>query len=192
MLKEKGGTNMQDILFVSHCVLNIASKVVMYNEAEMAAEEDLRRRFVSRAVSQGVQLVQLPCPEFIMYGSRRWGHVSEQFDTPYFRSQCRKLLEDYMLQIKEYLSNDRFRILGIVGIDGSPSCGVDYTCYGIWGGNLSDRDDLNACIATSRLGTGRGILMDEFHKLLKEQNVDVPMVGLFADEPEKIMALLEK
>ena len=75
MLKEKGGISMQDIIFVSHCVLNIASKVVMYNEAEMAAEEDLRRRFVSKAVSQGVQLVQLPCPEFIMYGSRRWGHV---------------------------------------------------------------------------------------------------------------------
>ena len=183
---------MQDIIFVSHCVLNIASKVVMYNEAEMAAEEDLRRRFVSKAVSQGVQLIQLPCPEFIMYGSRRWGHVSEQFDTPYFRNQCRKLLEDYLLQIREYLSNDRFRILGIVGIDGSPSCGVDYTCYGNWGGNLSDRDDLNACIATSRLGTGRGILMDEFAKLLKEQGLDVPMVGLFADEPEKIMGLLEK
>lgn len=183
---------MQDIIFVSHCVLNIASKVVMYNEAEMAAEEDLRRRFVSKAVSQGVQLIQLPCPEFIMYGSRRWGHVSEQFDTPYFRSQCRKLLEDYLLQIREYLSNDRFRILGIVGIDGSPSCGVDYTCYGNWGGNLSDRDDLNACIATSRLGTGKGILMDEFSRLLKEQGLDVPMVGLFADEPEKIMGLLEK
>lgn len=183
---------MQDIIFVSHCVLNIASKVVMYNEAEMAAEEDLRRKFVSKAVSQGVQLIQLPCPEFIMYGSRRWGHVSEQFDTPYFRSQCRKLLEDYLLQIKEYLSNDRFRILGIVGIDGSPSCGVDYTCYGNWGGNLSDRDDLNACIATSRLGTGKGILMDEFSRLLKEQGLDVPMVGLFADEPEKIMGLLEK
>lgn len=183
---------MQDIIFVSHCVLNIASKVVMYNEAEMAAEEDLRRKFVSKAVSQGVQLIQLPCPEFIMYGSRRWGHVSEQFDTPYFRSQCRKLLEDYLLQIREYLSNDRFRILGIVGIDGSPSCGVDYTCYGNWGGNLSDRDDLNACIATSRLGTGKGILMDEFSRLLKEQGLDVPMVGLFADEPEKIMGLLEK
>ena len=183
---------MQDIIFVSHCVLNVASKVVMYNEAEMAAEEDLRRRFVSKAVSQGVQLVQLPCPEFIMYGSRRWGHVSEQFDTPFFRSQCRRMLEDYMLQIREYLSNDRFRILGIVGIDGSPSCGVDYTCYGTWGGNLSDRDDLNDCIATSRLGTGKGVLMDEFSKLLKEQGIDVPMVGLFAEEPEKIMALLEK
>ena len=183
---------MQDIIFVSHCVLNIASKVVMYNEAEMAAEEDLRRKFVSKAVSQGVQLIQLPCPEFIMYGSRRWGHVSEQFDTPFFRSQCRKLLEDCIFQIKEYLSNDRFRILGIVGIDGSPSCGVDYTCYGNWGGNLSDRDDLNDCIATSRLGAGKGILMDEFAKLLKEQGIDVPMVGLFADEPEKIMNLLEK
>lgn len=182
---------MQDIIFVSHCVLNTASKVVMYNEAEMAAEEELRRKFVSRAVSGGVQLIQLPCPEFILYGSRRWGHVSNQFDTPFFRSQCRKLLEDYILQIREYLSNDRFRVLGIVGIDGSPSCGVDYTCYGNWGGNLSDRNDLNECIATARLGAGKGVLMDEFSGLLHERGIDVPMVGLFADEPEKILSLLD-
>lgn len=182
---------MQDIIFVSHCVLNTASKVVMYNEAEMAAEEELRRKFVSRAVSGGVQLIQLPCPEFILYGSRRWGHVSNQFDTPFFRSQCRKLLEDYILQIREYLSNDRFRVLGIVGIDGSPSCGVDYTCYGSWGGNLSGRNDLNECIATARLGAGKGVLMDEFSELLHERGIDVPMVGLFADEPEKILSLLD-
>ena len=191
MLKEKGEIAMQDIIFVSHCVLNTAAKVVMYNEAEMAAEEDLRRRFVSKAVSQGVQLIQLPCPEFIMYGSRRWGHVSEQFDTPYFRQECRRMLEAYLQQLGEYLSNDRFRVRGIVGIDGSPSCGVDYTCYGNWGGNLSDRDDLQDCIATSRLGKGRGILMDELFKLLAERGMNVPMVGLFADEPEKIMALLD-
>ena len=183
---------MKKILLVSHCLLNTASKLKSYDESEMKAEDSLRKEIIKTAVDNDIHLLQLPCPEFIMYGSRRWGHVSEQFDTPYFRSQCRKLLEDYMLQIKEYLSNDRFRILGIVGIDGSPSCGVDYTCYGTWGGNLSDRDDLQDCIATSPLGSGKGILMDEFSKLLKEQGVDVPMVGLFADEPEKIMSLLEK
>lgn len=184
---------MKKILFVSHCVLNTASKVVMYNDAEMAEEEALRRRFLKKAIADGVQLVQLPCPEFLLYGRRRWGHVSEQFDTPYFRAECRRMLKDVLLQIKEYLAGaDRFTVLGIVGIDGSPSCGVDYTCFGDWGGNLSDRDDLPAVIASSRLGDGRGILMDELSKMLAEEGIDLPMTGLFAPEPDKLMALLDE
>ena len=161
------------------------------DEKELQEEYRLRRTLMTKVMEDDIQLLQLPCPEFILYGSRRWGHVSNQFDTPFFRSQCRKLLEDYILQIREYLSNDRFRVLGIVGIDGSPSCGVDYTCYGSWGGNLSDRNDLNECIATARLGAGKGVLMDEFSGLLHERGIDVPMVGLFADEPEKILSLLD-
>ncbi len=182
---------MQKIVFVSHCVLNTASKVIMYNEREMADEEALRKRFLQAAVAQGVQLIQLPCPEFILYGRKRWGHVSEQFDTPYFRRECRRMLNDLIVQMKEYLAGEeRFEVLGIIGIDGSPSCGVDYTCYGAWGGNLSDRSDLADTISSARLGKGRGIMMDELASILHEQGIRVPMIGLFAAEPEKIMSLL--
>ena len=184
---------MQKILFVAHCVLNTASKVVMYNEAEMAAEEALRRRFLARALERGVQLIQLPCPEFLLYGSRRWGHVSDQFDTPYFRRECRNMLSDILLQLKEYrANNERFRVLGIVGIDGSPSCGVDYSCVGEWGGNLSDRSDLAEAIASARLVQGSGILMQELAAMLKEEGIPLPMTGLFAGEPEKLLSLLEE
>lgn len=183
---------MQKVLFVAHCVLNTASKVVMYNEEEMAAEEALRRRFLSRALEQGVQIIQLPCPEFLLYGSRRWGHVSDQFDTPYFRKACREMLENTLLELREYRSNqERFEVIGIVGIDGSPSCGVDYTCCGGWGGNLSDRSDLKDVIADVRLVSGSGIMMQELSAMLKEQGIDLPLTGLFADEPQKIMSLLE-
>lgn len=51
---------MQNILFVSHCILNTAAKVVLYNQAEIDAEEALRRRFVGRALELGVQMIQLP------------------------------------------------------------------------------------------------------------------------------------
>ncbi|MEA4870394.1 hypothetical protein SDC9_68451 [bioreactor metagenome] len=183
---------MQKILFVAHCVLNTASKVVMYNSEEMAAEEALRRRFLTCALEKGVQLVQLPCPEFLLYGSRRWGHVSDQFDTPYFRRECRTMLSDILLQLKEYRSNnERFEIIGIIGIDGSPSCGVDYSCVGNWGGNLSDRDDLAEVIASARLTKGSGIMMQELAAMLKEEGIHLPMTGLFAGEPEKVMSLLK-
>lgn len=59
---------MQNILFVSHCILNTAAKVVLYNQAEIDAEEALRRRFVGRALELGVQMIQLPCPDLRCMG----------------------------------------------------------------------------------------------------------------------------
>ena len=47
----------QKILFVSHCILNISSKVVMWEYEDMAAEEDLRKRFLMKAIPQDIQLV---------------------------------------------------------------------------------------------------------------------------------------
>lgn len=67
---------MKKIIFVSHCILNTASKVVLYNQTDMDAEENLRKKFMHKAIDQEVQIIQLPCPEFTLYGPKRWGHVS--------------------------------------------------------------------------------------------------------------------
>lgn len=183
---------MKRIIFVSHCALNTAAKVEMYDEKEIAEEEALRLRFIGAALESGVQLVQLPCPEFTLYGAKRWGHVSEQFDNPFFRAHCRRILEPVLEQLEEYLANpDCFEVLGIAGIDGSPSCGVDYTCTGPWKGNLGGRDDLAEVVSGAALCKGRGVLFDELQKLLKSRNITLPVVGLFAPEPEKVMGLLK-
>ncbi len=34
---------MKKIIFVSHCILNTASKVVLYNQTDMDAEENLQK-----------------------------------------------------------------------------------------------------------------------------------------------------
>lgn len=185
---------MENILFVSHCILNIASKVVLYNQEEIDAEEDLRRQFLVKAVNKGVQLIQLPCPEFTLYGACRWGHVSTQFDNPFFREHCSKQLDPVMQQMKEYLAHkERFHILGVLGIDGSPSCGVDYTCFGNWGGSFDGRDNLEETLEDCVCGSGKGILMDVLCERLKEEGLDkeVPVIGLFAPEPGKCMTVLD-
>lgn len=180
----------QKVLFVSHCILNTAAKVVMYDAAEMAAEEALRIRFVHAALDAGIQLVQLPCPEFSLYGCRRWGHTYEQFDNPFFRSHCRALLSPVMMELSEYLSApDRFETLGFLGVDGSPSCGARYTCYGPWGGNLSGREDLMQTVSTVALGPGEGVFFSELRAMLSESGVQAAMEGLFAPEPERAMRL---
>ena len=46
---------MQKIIFTAHCLLNTAAKVVLYEKEDMAAEETLRRRFLSKAVNCGIR-----------------------------------------------------------------------------------------------------------------------------------------
>ena len=185
---------MQKILFAAHCILNTAAKVVMFSDEEMAAEEALRRRFLQEAIDSGIQLVQLPCPEFTLYGAKRWGHVSNQFDNPFFRKHCRELLIPFMDELKEYLAHgERFEILGVLGIDGSPSCGVDYTCYGNWFGDFGGRADLNDVLSSCRMGKGSGVFMSVLSELLSEYGMQdsVKLHGLYAAEPEKCMNLLK-
>ncbi|MCY1150802.1 MAG: hypothetical protein OWP43_00060, partial [Sphaerochaetaceae bacterium] len=152
---------MKKIVFVSHCILNVASKVVMYNQEEMDKEEALRKDFLNKAINNDVQIIQLPCPEFTLYGAKRWGHVKNQFDNIFFRNHCRKILIPIIEQIQEYLSNpEMFKLLGIVGIDGSPSCGVDYTCFGNWYGSFENREDLDQTLASCKFDKGNGVFID--------------------------------
>ena len=51
---------MKKIIFVSHCILNIASKVIMYTPEDMEAEEALRKKFMHLAIDNDIQLIQLP------------------------------------------------------------------------------------------------------------------------------------
>ncbi len=186
---------MLKIIFVAHCILNTASKVVMYEEEEMEQEEELRLKFVTHAIEKGIQLVQLPCPEFTMYGAKRWGHVSNQFDNPFFRSHCRKILAPVIMEIKEYLScPDRFKVLGIVGIDGSPSCGVNFTCSADWYGSFGNRKNLTDTLSSVKIVNKNGVFFEELTNMLLDENLSdiFPVNGLFAQNPNEIMALLDK
>ena len=185
---------MKKIVFVSHCILNTASKVVLYKREDIDAEEKLRLRFMQKALDKGVQIVQLPCPEFTLYGAKRWGHVSGQFDNPFFRKHCQEILEPVIDQLKEYLNNDdRFEVLGIVGIDGSPSCGVDYTCYGNCLGAFDGRTDLEETLQSIRLDKGKGVFMDVLDEMLKQNGLEdrIVMKSLFATEPDKCLDLIQ-
>lgn len=172
---------MQKILFVSHCILNTASKVTTNNSKSQGSEELVRQEFILRTLKSGIQLFQLPCPEFTLYGASRWGHVREQFDNPFFREHCRNLLKPVLLQIQAYLDlPNTFKLSGIVGIEGSPSCGVSLTCSADWGGELSDLEDIPVCSCVH----GQGILIQELCSLMNINGIQLPVIGLNPDKPQ--------
>lgn len=156
------------MVMLSHCILNANSKVEGLS-IYPAAMQDLVRFLME----SGIGIIQLPCPEMEVYGIKRWGHVKEQFDTPHFRRICREILRSTVGQVENYLNNG-YEVLGIIGIDGSPSCGVQKTCSSQnWGGETSDKEELWNKISDVRSVEGRGVFMDELMELLGESGLDI-------------------
>lgn len=170
---------MKEILVVSHCILNNASKVAQ-DESELAEEYRSRDALIAKVLERGVQLIQLPCPEFMLYGSKRWGHVKDQFDNPFFRSACREMLSPFIAQLKEYSANgDSFRVIGIVSVEGSPSCGMYLTCRGDWGGEPGSTGcSASEPAAQVRMTGESGAFMEELSSMLAAEELGIPVLTI--------------
>lgn len=170
---------MKYLLIISHCILNTASKVAM-DEQELKKEYEERDRLIRSVMEKDVQLLQLPCPEFIIYGSRRWGHVKEQFMHPHYYEECRKMLYPILRQIEEYLRYpEEYQVIGIVSVEGSPSCGYHMTCSGKWGGELSgDVSSIEAMRNTCKAVSGPGVFMEILEKELESRAMAVSIISM--------------
>lgn len=160
------------IIMLCHCILNCNSKVEGCSTYCGAMPE-----ITAAIMDSGIGMLQLPCPELTMYGIKRWGHVKDQFDTPYYRSHCRKLFMPYLDQIQDYKKNG-YEVVGILGIDGSPSCGVRKTCSGNWGGEFSENPDLKGTLDSVEMTDSEGVFIEEVAALLKSSSINLPFIGI--------------
>lgn len=160
------------MIIMSHCILNSNSKV-----EGLSGYKGVISEVINLVIDRGIGIIQLPCPEMIMYGIKRWGHVKEQFDTPFYRQNCRKMIVHIVNQIIDYRDNG-YKILGVIGIDGSPSCGVNKTCSSNWGGELSKNKQLMDTINNIEWIKESGVLIDELKKCFEENDLDIPFIAV--------------
>lgn len=181
ILGQKEKHIMKKILIVSHCILNNASKVAQ-DESELKQEYETRDKLLRLALNKNIQLLQLPCPEFIMYGSRRFGHVKDQFMHPHFRRESLKMLKPVIDQIEEYSSYpEDFTLVGIVSVEGSPSCGRHLTYRADWRGEIAA--DLTEPVMAEEPGVYMEVLAGE----LERRGLGVPVLTM-----EETIGILEK
>ena len=155
---------MKNLLIVSHCILNNAAKVEQ-DEAELAEEYKIREELMQLILKKDVQLLQLPCPEFIMYGSQRWGHVKNQFQHPFYMEQCRKILEPVLLQLQEYAQH--------------VNCGYHLTCEGEWKGEIgTDEKGIQDIQESLKMTENPGVYMEVLEKELQKRNMEIPIVTM--------------
>lgn len=160
------------ILLVCHCILNSNAKVEGLSQYEGVFKE-----IIDIINKEGIGIIQLPCPEMIIYGIKRWGHVKEQFDTLFYRDNCREMLKSIVGQAKSYIDAG-YEIVGVLGVDGSPSCGVNVTCSGNWGGELSGNEDLEHTIMDLKDIGSSGIFIEELNKYFIEHEIRIPFIAI--------------
>ncbi len=172
------------VLLVAHCIFNQNAKI-----DRCAHYPGTIKQVAQVLFDAGVGIIQMPCPELVYLGldrqaDRQAPTTIESEDTRVARRMvqdqgkalCREIAGNLVHQVEEY-SKHGFEILGIVGINGSPTCGVETT----WSNDQEKQ--------------GPGVFMQVLSKELVRREIILPMRGIKAYEPQRaiaaVMELLE-
>ncbi|MBO4302088.1 hypothetical protein J5839_01920 [Methanosarcinaceae archaeon] len=136
---------------VSHCLLNPSSRLRGLKDPPSFE-------------TAGRTVIQLPCPETIVFGLNRREITKDQLDHPFYRRFCRKLFTPYADMIEMYYRNG-YNIV-FYGVPKSPSCACELTSIGGIGGK--DRKDRPF---ENRIVPGKGVFFEEMEQMLHERNV---------------------
>jgi predicted secreted protein len=154
---------MRRVAFIAHCLLNQNAKV-----EGGALTPDVWDPVIDLLNEHGYVIRQMPCPELAFGGARRFWGVREQFDTPLYRRHCRRLAKLVAAVMARHVSAGDDLVL--IGIDSSPTMGVEHTCSSpTWGGkpDIGGHDD-------SRLVEGDGIFIEELRAELSARGLPLP------------------
>ncbi len=158
------------VCYLAHCLLNANAKV-----DEGARCAGVFSPVVEVLRKHGCTIRQMPCPELAFAGTRRFWAVREQYDTPAFRAHCERLAGPVATQIRADLAAGQ-RVL-IVGIDGSPSMGVEITAASDeWGGRPDKPRDEDYPVTP-----GPGLFTETLLRLLGDVRPRVRVVGIGQD-----------
>jgi len=161
------------IAVVAHCLLNQNTVV-----KPLASHGGVVTSLVDFLARQGYGLIQLPCPEAIYLGMRRWWMSREQYDTESYREFSRRLLEPYVKLLAE-LTQDGCAYV-VLGVRGSPSCAVETTTSNpSWSGEpRADKHPPSVKVSS------RGVFMEELMGMLEERRLPPPLAVLDIDHRE--------
>lgn len=164
------------IAIIAHCILNQNSRVL-----GLAERSSMITEIIKFLICNDIGVIQMSCPELIYAGILRTGQTKDQYDTRMFRSHCEKIAREIVDQIQEYAKcGVKTRI--VIGVDGSPSCGVNETSTG------------NPCQNTLKHKRikASGILIEKLRFALKERNISIHFYGIRYERLPEDLAQIEK
>lgn len=180
------------VIFVTHCILNENTRYLGGAFRRGCIDE-----IVDEIQNRGIGIVQMKCPE-----QKAWGGILKKYMwqpigsknallyklkgifLPLFiwntRRIYRKIAKEVVAKIKDYIASG-FEVIGVIGIAGSPSCGVNATLDIIKSfeflanteiDNL-DRMKMNESGIKELLIKGKGFFIETLEGELRKKNITV-------------------
>jgi predicted secreted protein len=169
-------TRSKKVILVAHCILNQNAKI-----DRCAYYPGAMREVTQTLMDAGIGFIQMPCPELLHLGldrqvERNIGTTIESEDdrvatlmnSDHAKRLCRRIAKDFNYQIKQYLLNG-FTVIGILGINGSPTCGVETA----W----SDGIEINQ----------KGVLISAIFEEFTRQGINLTIRGIKAKTPQEAL-----
>ena len=169
------------VIFVAHCILNqnaISDGTACYPAAHTAV--------IQAILDAQAGIVQLPCPELCCLGLDRGNpagadspvvventRIRAAMMQPETAARLEQMADDMVRQMAEYQGHG-FELLGVVGVNRSPCCGVDTT------------SDQNQELE------GQGVFIQALQVALKRANLSLPVIGIRGtpDAAEAVRSIL--
>lgn len=159
------------VIFIAHCLLNqnsISDGTAVYPAAF--------KEVVDFFLNADIGIVQMPCPEFFCLGLDRGNihgidsevvventRIRSAMKSGGLNVKLTNLADHVVQQIIEYKKYG-FEIVGIIGANRSPNCGVETT------------SDNNAEI------NGMGLFVEKISYQLLQEGISIPMIGIKRDD----------
>jgi predicted secreted protein len=152
------------VVIVAHCILNQATRA-KWDGGGVSRVEGAVREVISTLIKRNVGIIQMDCPEFILYRNPRPPKSWDDYNTIEFRRKCREIVERTIQHLKK--GNERtskMELLAVLGFEDSPSCGVERTTKTIDG--------------VHRKCQGKGHLIEFLDQKLKKEGFYPPFIGI--------------
>ncbi len=185
------------VMFLAHCLLNTHTRYAGGACRACCVDEVVRQ-----CMDLGLGMVQLPCPEEAAWGGvrKRWvlrligarragparrlvARLAAMLAAPYSRLRFARLARAAVRQIADYHASG-YEVVAVVGIDGSPSCGVRTTlplARSVETLAGLERDGLDAArinaVVAGLAGPGEGIFLGQLRRGLARRGLQVPVIG---------------
>jgi predicted secreted protein len=148
------------LIFVPHCLLNQNAR-----DAGSADFSAMMKPLLDVLTANDVGIIQLPCPELMVLGLGRRRQASpprtirELLELEESQVRLGHFIEQVVYQIREYQAKE-FHIIGILGKNGSPTCGVQASRY------------------VRASGVREGVFIRLLRKRLQAEGLDIEIVGI--------------
>lgn len=178
------------VVFISHCLLNQNTRYLGGAVCPGVVGDAIRRH-----VDSGTGIVQMPCPEQSVWGGvtkrlllwlvdhprvARAGEVLLAFARPYMALRYRRIARRVVREIADYIESG-FTVESIVGVAGSPSCGVTtrtdlpaaLRALSARGDRRPTRDWMTQEVVCAATTDGSGIFIDALATEMSRRGLDV-------------------